>query len=533
MAHADFIIQNARVFTANPAQPQAEAVAVRSNRIVFVGRTADSESLAGPATRRIDGQGSTLLPGFIDSHFHLRLGSLKLGDIDLGSVSSLAELAGAVHKFVAAHPRQSWFKGQGLRYSALPGQTLTRHQLDDIVADRPLLLTSYDGHTAWANTMALRQAGILHNPPTVGPNSLIRCEPDGSAAGELVEPDAFNLVDACLPAPDAARQRELLKQGLARAAAFGLTSVHNMDGDAEQMAVYTEMEAAGELTLRIYVPYHVTPTTPLDALAEAAQMRQNSTPLVRGGAVKFFMDGVIETYTGLLIDDYAGRPGDTGGALFAAEHFTQFATQADRLGLQIFVHAVGDGAVRRALDGFEAARRTNGHRDSRHRVEHIELIHPGDLPRFAQLGVIASMQPAHAPLNAIDPDPWPQRVGPERWACSFAWQTLRLAGARLALGSDWPVASANPFEGLYYALNRQPWQPGLPDQRQSLAEALTSYTADAAFAEFKEQEKGQLRPGLLADLVLLSHNIFAVPPAELRQVQPVLTVSDGRIVFEA
>jgi len=245
------------------------------------------------------------------------------------------------------------------------------------------------------------------------------------------------------------------------------------------------------------------------------------------------MDGVIETYTGLLIDDYAGRPGDTGGALFAAEHFTQFATQADRLGLQIFVHAVGDGAVRRALDGFEAARRTNGHRDSRHRVEHIELIHPGDLPRFAQLGVIASMQPAHAPLNAIDPDPWPQRVGPERWACSFAWQTLRLAGARLALGSDWPVASANPFEGLYYALNRQPWQPGLPDQRQSLAEALTSYTADAAFAEFKEQEKGQLRPGLLADLVLLSHNIFAVPPAELRQVQPVLTVSDGRIVFEA
>jgi len=244
------------------------------------------------------------------------------------------------------------------------------------------------------------------------------------------------------------------------------------------------------------------------------------------------MDGVIENYTALTLDDYAGQPGHRGGALYSLEHFTRMATEADGLGLQIFVHAVGDGAVQRTLDGYAAVRQTNGKRDSRHRVEHIELLDPADAPRFADLGVIASMQPAHALLSPAEFDPWPRQVNPNRWGCAFPWQTLRQAGASLVFGSDWPVVSQSPFIGLHYALNRQPLAPGLPEQKQTLTNALLAYTRDAAYAEFQEQQKGQLSPGMLADLVLLSADIFALPSEEIVSVRPRLTMCDGRVVFE-
>ncbi|GAB4435337.1 MAG: amidohydrolase [Anaerolineae bacterium] len=531
---ADILITNARVFAATPAQPPAEAVAVQGQRIVFVGSQADALAWRGPATRVIDAAGGSLLPGLIDSHYHLIHGSYGLGDIQLEDVTDLDGLTAAVRQYAAAHPNTLWLQGVGLRYSALPGNHLTRHQLDAIEPARPLVVKAYDGHTAWANTEALRRGGILTENPPVGPNSEIKREADGqTAAGELVEPGAFDHVYNQIPPLTRAEKLALLKQGAAYAASLGLTAVHNMYGDAAQMALLTHLEQAGDLPLRVLMPLHVTPDMPLESLAEAVQMRADSARLVRGGAVKFFMDGVIETFTGLLVDDYAGRPGDRGDALFSADHFNRFAIQADRMGLQIAVHAVGDGAVRRTLDGFAAARQANGPRDSRHRVEHIELIHPDDLPRFAQLGVIASMQPAHAPLTVRDPDPWLKNVDEGRWACSFAWQTIRQAGARLAFGSDWPVATADPLVGLHYALNRQPWAPGLPPQRQTLAEAITSYTYDAAFTEFAEQQRGSLQAGLLADLVLLSEDIFALPPEEVARAKPLLTMCDGRIVFEA
>lgn len=530
---ADILIQNAQVFTANPAQPRAEAVAIRGQEIIFVGDNRAGDALGGPHTRRINGGGATLLPGFIDSHFHLRHGALKLGDIQLDAAASLPDLTAAIQQFAAQHPHEPWLVGQGVRYSALPHQTLTRQQLDAISPNRPLIILSYDVHTAWANTAALSQANLLTDTPPLGPNCAILRAADGTAHGELVEPGAYNFVLNLIPEPSLIRQKTLLQEALAYLASLGVTGVHNMDGSAEQMELYQSLEAAGQLSLRVYLPFDVKPETPASALAEAVAMRQKSTPLVRGGAVKFFMDGVLETFTGFLLADYAGRPGDRGGALFEADHFNHMATAADHLGLQIFVHACGDAAVRRTLDGFEAAQQANGRRDSRHRVEHIELIHPTDVPRFASLGALASMQLHHAILNIEDPDPWPQRIDQGRWACSFAWETLRQAGATLAYGSDWPVASPNPVQGLYAALNRQVWAPGLPNQRQSLANALLGYTSQAAYAEFQEQQQGQLRPGYLADLVLLSENIFNVPPAEIIRVHPQLTIANGRIVFEA
>jgi hypothetical protein len=531
---ADIVITQAKVFTADPVQPTADAVAVRGRQIVFVGSTAAAKAWCGSTTRVIDAQQCTLMPGFIDSHFHLLWGSLKLRDLQVGHAQSYEQLAIAAQQFAAERPNQLWVVGHGLRYNLGPGRRgLTRHDLDTLIPDRPFILFAYDVHTVWANTEALRRANLLQNGQIVAPNSEIVLGSDGLANGELRESGAYEPILDLIPPLNEADRRELLHQGLANIAQMGITSVHNMDGRDNQATLYAGLEDAGELTLRVYLPYDVTPETPPAALREAAALRQaHQSDMVRAGCVKFFMDGVIESYTGLLVEDYAGQPGNIGGANFSAEQFTALATEADRLGLQIFVHAVGDGAVRRTLDGFAAAQKTNGLRDSRHRIEHIELIHPDDLPRFAELGVIASMQPLHAPLTMADPDIWPARVGQERWGRSFAWQTLREAGARLAFGSDWPVADFNPLAGVHAALNRQPWAPGQPEQRQTLADTLLAYTRDAAYAEFQEARKGQVRVGMLADLVLLSEDIFAVPPQEVNRVQPVLTMGDGRIVFE-
>ena len=243
------------------------------------------------------------------------------------------------------------------------------------------------------------------------------------------------------------------------------------------------------------------------------------------------MDGVLESCTALMVEEYADAPGNRGSALYTAEHFAAIAAEADRHGLQIFVHACGDGAVRRTLDGYAHARRVNGTRDSRHRVEHIEVIHPDDISRFTELGVVASMQPAHCPPTLHAGDVWSHRAGEARWPYSFAWVTLRRTGAPLAFGSDWPVVGMDPMAGIHAGLARAPWAPDQPEQRQTLADLIAGYTSTAAYAEFQEKEKGRIRAGMLADLVLLSEDIFAVPPEEVRRVQPVLTVCDGQVVF--
>jgi predicted amidohydrolase YtcJ len=527
---ADLIITNARVLTLDPARPRAEALAVVGTRIAFVGSRADVERLRGPATRVIDAAGRTLLPGIIDSHYHLQMGSLKLDDIRFEDVRSYDDLVGAVRAYAASHTNKPWLAGYGVNYNVLPVHGLTRQDLDQIVADRPLLVVAFDLHTAWANTRALELAGLLQGGFCEPGNQIVMAA-DGTASGELREPGAYNQVTSLLPRPDEPQIRALLHKGLAEAARYGITSIHNMDGDMAQMTRYLALEDRGELSLRISVPYLVTPDTPLDNLGEALMMRAAGTELVRGGRVKFFMDGVIESCTALLLDDYADQPGDRGAAIFSAEQFTPLATEADRLGLQIAVHAIGDAAVRRTLDGFAHAQRANGRRDSRHRIEHIELLHPDDLPRFRELGVIASMQPLHAAVSEPG-QPWARRTGVERWSRGFPWQTLRESGAHLVFGSDWPVVTRNPFLGMHVAMARQPWAPGQPRQAQTLEATLAAYTRDAAYAEFQEYVKGQLRAGMLADLALLSSDVEARPIEQLAGMTAALTVCNGQIVYE-
>ena len=546
------LITNARVITANPMQPHADAVVIENNRIAFVGTMADAESFRRDAVRVIDAQGNTVMPGFIDSHYHLLLGSIGLGFIQVDTVRSLDDLRRIIHEHLEKHPDEKVISATQLQYDILPdGQLLNRHHLDSIAADRPLLIMSFDGHTVWANTKALEIAGVLQGA-TTPTNSEIVMGDDGTATGELREAAAYALViqhfdDWKRSAKifggegfghlqgNPAHERELLHKGLRMAAQFGITSIHNMDGDIEQATLYAAMEDADELTLRVDMPFDIKPQTTVQDLDNAVEMRQMfQTDKVRAGRVKFFMDGVAESWTAFLLEPYTDRPDTRGDALFSAEHFNHMAAECDKRGLQIAVHAVGDAAVRRILDGYEYAQKQNGVRDSRHRIEHIEVVHPDDLPRFARLGVIAAMQPLHSPLDNDEPvDVFLHRVGRERWHRGFAWQYVRGAGARLVFGSDWSVVSPNPMLGMHAALNRKAWADGLPDHRQSLADTIASYTRDGAYAEFQEGNKGQLKAGMLADIVILSADIERIPTEQIATVTPLMTICDGRIVYEA
>ena len=528
----ELIITNAHTLTQNPAAPSAEAVVISGDRLSFVGSEAEALQRRRAETRVIDAAGKTLLPGIIDSHFHLLWGSLRLSDIQLEGVTGLDGLRKTILAYRERYPDRTSLRGQGLSYEVVPGARLTRQHLDDIVSDIPLILTCFDFHTVWCNTVALNAAGILHGADA-GPDGEIVLGSDGLATGELREFGAVTLAYALIPEPSLAEQRDLLQRGLEQVSSYGITSIHNMNGDRAEFDLYRGLDERGELPLRIYLPYRITPEMPLAVVEEAAQLRDSyRSDKLRAGAFKLFMDGVVESYTAFLLEPYV-QTDRYGEALFSAEHFTELACRADRAGLQIAVHAVGDAAVRRTLDGLEAALKTNGKRDSRHRIEHIELLHPDDQRRFAALGVVASMQPFHCTRPEADYLPaWLRYVPEARYNDSFAWRTLRRSGVHLCFGSDWPVVSMNPFLGIDAAVNRQPWRPALPSQAQTLSETLAAYTKDGAYTEFSEHDKGQLKAGMLADLVLLDGDITRTPPEELARVQADLTICGGQVVFQ-
>ena len=529
MPSADVIITNAKIFTSDESNPRAEAVAVKDNRIIYVGTNGGVESFKDNSTRVIDGQGHTLTSGFIDTHVHLLWGSIWMGSAQLQEIRTKEDLKKVLLDFANDNKTDPWVVGRGIRYSIVS----TRQELDEIIADRPVYVGAFDGHTGWANTKALEMAGILKDDKREMPNGIIVRDENGFATGELREGDAMDAVLGLAPLPDANRKRELLKLAIKEFNKTGITSVHNMNGDMEELMAYAALEDTGEMNMRVYVPYHVKPEATEEMLAEATEMAKVQMDYVRGGAAKFFMDGVWESYTAFNIDPYADEPDAKVEPIFSLEHFTRMASLCDKMGLQIAVHCCGDGAVRQTLDGYEAIQKINGKRDSRHRVEHIEVCQPEDMPRFKELGVIASMQTSHAPFSLEEDMVWTKRTGPQRWPISFPWRDLKNAGAHLSLGSDWTVAPFDPMINIHFALNRKKYAPTDPDQCLTLEECILGYTRDAAYTEFMENQKGQVKEGYLADLVLFSHDLLEWKPEEITTARAVMTMVDGRIVFEA
>lgn len=548
---ADLIVTNARVLTMDAGRPRAEAVAIRAGRIQAVGTAAGIGALAGSQTRVIDAGGRTVLPGFVESHLHLVLGGAELTQLQLGGLHGMDALKAAFAGYAEKHPDAPVLLAQGAEYGILD-HPVTRHDLDAVIADRPIAMMAPDHHTVWANTAALRAAGLLHGAAMPHGHVVVMGD-DGLATGELREFEAFGPVlalggEAHLqlgiatggepdPWPDAA-QRESDKRkvaaGLAHCAAHGITAMVNMDGNRYTLALLAEMEAEGRLTARVKVPFHFKPHMELSELDRAEALRSEfQSDMLRSGFVKMFMDGVIDSRTAYMLNDYPGAPGVRGEPLFAADRFKAICTEIDRRGMQIAVHAIGDGAVRQTIDGYEAAQRANGRADARHRIEHIELIDQADVPRLGALGITASVQPPHPPGVMDFPLEPTMSVGfaPERRRDAYLWKTLKDHGAPVAYASDWPVTDVSVMRGLQGALTRQAYD-GAGDERLDLMESLHAYTAGGAWAGHLEDICGALVPGLGGDLVVIDGDIEAIPPEKIGQTGIALTICAGRITHD-
>lgn len=547
---ADIIIHNASVLTMDEVSPRASAVAIAGNSILAVGDDATILALAGGGTRIIDAQGGTVLPGFVESHIHLFSGAYGQTLLQLGGLRGMDALRDAVQAYAAARPDDGLLYAQGADYELLgQGTRLDRHVLDAVCPDRPLAILTYDFHTLFANTAALTAAGLLQGRDLPVGNEVVMGD-DGLATGELREKYALlpvldlrtsggremlgmSGVEPPMP-PTTAEWREdmaTLRTGLAFLASHGVTSAHNMDGNRHLLELLRDVDAEGGLAVRMEVPFHLTRNMELSELDRADAMARDFTgERLKAGRVKIFVDGVIESGTAAMLDDYATRPGHRGAPIFDAAAFKQAAVEADRRGLHITVHAIGDAAVRITLDGYEAARAANGARDSRHRIEHIEMIDPADIARFADLGVIASMQPLHAPDGRSATT---DAIGLDRAATAYAWRMLVEAGADFAFSSDWPIVPVPPLLGIQTAMTRQPWLDDLPDHRLTLQQVLEAFTWRGAKAGFMDHLTGRIRHGMLADVVLLSDDIAKQPVGKIADLSVKMTICDGVVTHEA
>lgn len=553
MPSADLIITNARLLTMNKAAPRAESLAITGNRILAVGSNAEVKALKGRHTRVIDAQMNTVMPGIVESHMHLFNGAVELGCLMINNIKGFPAVSAAIREYAKSNPNERIIIVNGAAPVSLGDTTaITRQILDTIIPDRPLALICFDHHTVWANTRALEAGGLLHGASLTPGNEIVMGS-DGLATGELREAAAFapllgltatggrewlGMVTGENPVPPATSAERLIdqafmKRGLEYCASLGITSIHNMDGNWYQLELLKALMDKDELIARVEVPFHQKNFFETSRVDEAVEMRSAyQGDMLHSGRVKIFMDGVLESMTALMLDDYPGFQGERGAPLFTAKQFNEVATRADKHGLQISVHAIGDGGVRRTLDGYEAARKANGPRDSRHRIEHIELIDKADIPRLKQLGVIASLQPIVGLGVPGNPqEPCRSRIS-DKLPQAYAWQTLRETGATVAFSSDWPVSPLDPFLGIQSAMTSLPLSPESKPQAQSLLDTLDSFTAAGAYAEFAETKKGKLMPGMLADVIILNGNIEATPAAQMSTLKPVLTICDGRITFE-
>ncbi len=545
----DMIVTNAKVLTMDAAKPRAEAVAVAGGKIVAVGMAADVAALVGPDTRVIDAGGRSLLPGFVESHLHLVLGGNELVQLQIGGVHGFDALKAAFEAYAVQYPSNALLMAQGASYEILD-HPVTRQDLDRVIADRPIAMMSPDHHTVWANTAALAAAGLLHGAAMPHGHEVVMAE-DGTATGELREFEAFGPIlalggEAHLqlgiatggepePWPSAAvrtKDKDKIAAGLAHCAAHGITSMVNMDGNRYTCQLLKEMKDEGRLTARVKVPFHFKPHMELSELERASAMTaEYADDWVSSGFVKMFMDGVVDSRTAFMLNDYPGTT-ERGEPLFEPERFKAICAEIDRRGLQIAVHAIGDGAVRTTIDGYEAAGLANGLRDMRHRIEHIELIERSDIARLGALGITASVQPPHPPGAMDFPMSTMETVfDRSRWPDAYLWKSLADQGAPLAFASDWPVTDVSVMRGLQAALTRVPFD-GAEDERVSLMDSLYAYTAGGAWAAHMESVTGKLVVGLAADLVLIDGDIEAIDSHDLGKTGIALTISAGQITHQ-
>lgn len=532
---SETLFHNGRIITMNPAQPRAEAVLIRDGRVVAVGSNDELDAFKRSAARVIDLDGATMLPGLIDAHTHFVSGGLSLANVRLAGATTMTEMQRRVAEKVRMAPTGEWVVGRGWDDTkrtdrvALP----TKEELDEVSPEHPVYLGRADGHVGWANSLALQRAGIDRATPDPYGGRIVHDE-QGEPTGILQE-TAKKLVENILPVPDEAARERALKLGLAEAAGYGITSIHD-NAPAEDLALYTDFKERGELTLRVYglVRGWEVPQPFLEPMIAIGARTGFGDDWVRLGALKLSLDGTLGSRTAAMLAPYSDDMDNLGVFRISQAELDPIIERAHRHRIQVALHAIGDAACKMALDSIERATKAFHWPDHRHRIEHEQVITRHDMERFPQLGVIASLQPCHAITDLR----WVEsRVGPERIATSYAWQSFVQLGTHICLGTDWPVETLDPRVGFYESLTREELGGGppggrWPEEALTIEQTLKGYTLDSAFAEFAEHKKGSITPGKFADLAIFAQDPTAIEPRALLELETLATMIDGRAVYD-
>jgi predicted amidohydrolase YtcJ len=517
-----------RIWTADAHRPLAEAVATRDDKIIAVGSRDEVERFRGKKTQVIDAGAGMIVPGLFDSHIHLIDGGLQLASVQLRDATTRDEFVRRIGDFATKKAKGEWITGGDWDHTLWGGELPSRDWIDAVTPDNPVWLNRLDGHMSLANSAAMRAAKVADDVKDVPGGEIVR-DKAGRPTG-VFKDNALSLIDRAVPDPSMQERLDATVAAMDYLAARGVTSVHHL-GNWQQLDIFRIAERRGLLKTRIYA---CTPLGEWQRLAKEVKQRGRGNDWLRIGGLKGFVDGSLGSHTAAFLEPFSDKAGDRGLLVNSEEDLEKWTDSADKAGLQVVVHAIGDRAIRMQLDIYERVAKANGPRDRRFRIEHAQHIAPADLPRFAKLGVIASMQPYHA----IDDGRWAERsIGAKRCETTYAFRSLLDSGARLAFGSDWFVAPPTPIEGIYAAVTRRTidgknpdgW---VPEQKIKVEEALRAYTIDAAYAGFSEKSLGSIEPGKLADMVVLGRNLFETPPNELNAVPIRKTIVGGKVVYD-
>jgi predicted amidohydrolase YtcJ len=531
---ADLIVTNANVWTVDSKLPKAQAVAIIGDRIVAVGSQADVQGWRGASTRVIDAAGKLVLPGFNDAHVHFVSGGQQLDAVDLNDSTSAEEFVKRVAQQASKTPNKQWITGgdwDETKWS--PAQLPTKEMIDAVTPDNPVFLNRYDGHMSLANSIALRLAGVTASTPDPPGGSIVR-DAQGNPTGALKDA-AMGYVFKVIPPLSHDQRLHAVQRALSHAASLGVTSVQDMNPEYADIAVYSELLDRGQLTTRIYAAPLITQ---VDDQVKIGIRRAFGSPYLRIGALKAYADGSLGSATAYFFEPFADQPNNHGllsDEMHPISLMHDRMMKADAAGLQLCTHAIGDAGISAILDIYTDLVKVHGKADRRFRIEHAQHMAAKDFARFADLGVIASVQPYHA----IDDGRWAEkRIGHDRASRTYAFRTFLNDGVRVAFGTDWNVAPLNPMLTLYAATTRATldgknpngW---FPEQKLTVVEAVQAYTMGSAYAEFQDQEKGSITPGKLADMVIVNDDIFQIDPVKIRDVKVTKTIVGGKVVWEA
>lgn len=531
---ADLIVMNAKIWTGDAANPSSDSVAVLGDRIVAVGAVKDVELWRGPATKVVDAGGHLLVPGFNDAHVHFTPGGAQLDWVQLNDATSQQEFVRRIAERAKAIPKGEWILGGDWDETKWTPPSLPTHEaIDAVTSNNPVAISRYDGHMILANAAALKAAGITSATQDPPGGSIVR-DASGNPTGALKDA-AMDAVFKVVPPMSHDQRLHAVKRALGHAASLGVTSVQDMNPEFADIAVYAELAEKGELTTRIYAAPLISQ---VDDLTKIGIRRSFGTPYLRIGALKSYADGSLGSATAYFFEPFVDQPQNRGllsDAMHPVSMMRDRMMRADAAGLQLCTHAIGDQGISIILDIYSEIEKEHGTADRRWRIEHAQHMAAKDFDRFASMHVIASMQPYHA----IDDGRWAEgRIGHDRASRTYAFRAFLDHGVRLAFGTDWSVAPLNPMLGVYAAVTRETLdgknpKGWFPEQKLTVAETVSAYTMGSAYAEFQDQEKGSITVGKLADMVILSNDIFSIPPDKIKDVKVTKTFVGGKLVWDS